>query len=150
MRAAGEGLSAPRGQAGHTPHLPSKRRRLQRDHMAAVLPWETTSTNQDIHPRPNECAEGAVVLLESPMSRRRNLDSKQDVSKAKASPGKVEVGCRPGWASLGFRESVLVSQPLFCAHGRPEHAGKHAPHSPRASYTWSPGLSASNPAHGCA
>lgn len=40
------------------------------------------------HPRSSGCTEGAVVLLESPMFRRRNLDSEQDVPKVKISRGK--------------------------------------------------------------
>ena len=66
------------------------------------------------HPRPSGCTEGAVVLLESPMFRRRNLDSEQDAPKVKISRGKWKLAS--DLAGL-FQEPVLVSQPLSNAYG---------------------------------
>lgn len=75
--------------------------------MADVLLWKTPSTNQDIHPRPKECSEGAVVLPESPVFRRRNLDSKQDVLKAKASRVKWKLAAGPAGPSWAFSSRFL-------------------------------------------
>lgn len=66
------------------------------------------------HPRSSGCTEGAVVLLESPMFRRRNLDSEQDAPKVKISRGKWKLVS--DLAGL-FQEPILVSQPLSNAYG---------------------------------
>lgn len=66
------------------------------------------------HPRSSGCSEGAVVLLESPMFRRRNLDSEQDAPKVKISREKWKLAS--DLAGL-FQEPFLVSQPLSNAYG---------------------------------
>lgn len=72
------------------PHLPSQRSRLQgRPHgYTRERQTDSLADPNPEHPRPSGCTEGAVVLLESPMFRRRNLDSEQDAPKVKISRGK--------------------------------------------------------------
>lgn len=67
------------------------------------LPQQT----QDVHPRPNKCMEGAVVPLESPVYRRRNLDSKQDVLKVKAFRVKWKLAAGPAGPRWAFRRGFL-------------------------------------------
>ena len=72
-----------------------------------------------------------MVLLESPMFRRRNVDSEQDAVKVKISRGKWKLAS--GLAGL-FQELILVSQPLSNAYGWPMQMAstpRTSPHPPR-------------------
>lgn len=107
----GGASSSPRTSHTSAP-LPSQRSRLRRDHMA-ILPQrgqQTPSTAQIQSIRSQvDTRKEAVVLLESPMFRRRNLDSEQDAPKVKISRPKWKLAT--GLAGL-FQEWILVSQPL--------------------------------------
>lgn len=87
-----------------------------RGHPSPERPASSFHNPNPEHPGSSGYPEGAVVLLGSPMFRRRNLDSEQDGPKVKISRGKWKLAV--GLAGLS-QERILVSQPLSRARGWP-------------------------------
>lgn len=84
------------------------------------------------HQRPSGYTEGAVVLLESPTFRRKNLDSEQDVPKVKISIIKWKwLAGLPGLAGLSGADSCKSAS--FLCTWLAIAWGQAHPHSPCAA-----------------